>query len=65
MTPSKESMLNALPVCEEPLTLRKWTKADTHARAKWLSYPPEYRNFNFVLSGAPTVFFRGYAGKKG
>ena len=52
MTPSKESMLNALPVCEEQLTLRNWTRADTHARAKWPSYPLEYRNFNFALSGA-------------
>ena len=52
MVPSKESMLEALPVSEGPLTLREWTRADTHARAKWPSYPSEYRSFNFSLSGA-------------
>ena len=52
MKPTKDHMLNALPVCEGPLTLRKWTMADTHARAKWPSYPSEYKDFNFALSGA-------------
>ena len=52
MRPSKDRMLKALPVCEGPLMLRRWTKADTYARAGWPSYPSEYRNFNFALSGA-------------
>ena len=52
MRPSKDRMLEALPVCEGPLTLRRWTRADTYARAKWPSYPSEYRDFNFGLSGA-------------
>ena len=49
---SKGRMLAALPVCEEPLTLRRWTMADTYARAAWPSYPPEYTDFNFALAGA-------------
>ena len=52
MRPSKDHMLEALPVCEGPLTLRRWTRADTYARARWPSYPSEYRDFNFALSGA-------------
>jgi len=50
--PPKDGMLKALPLCDGPLTLRRWTRADAYARAKWPSYPPEYRNFNFALSGA-------------
>ena len=49
---SKDRMLEALPVCERALTLRRWTRADTYARAKWPSYPSEYKDFNFTLSGA-------------
>ena len=52
MRPSKDRMLEALPVCEGSLTLRRRTKADTYARAGWPSYPPECRDFNFALSGA-------------
>lgn len=49
---SKQSMLNSLPVSDGPITLRRWTIADTHARTGWPSYPTEYRNFNFALAGA-------------
>ena len=52
MRSSKKRMLEALPVCEGPLTLRRWRKEDTYARAAWPSYPPEYAAFNFALAGA-------------
>lgn len=52
MMSSKHAMLEGLPVCEGPLTLRRWTRADTDARASWPSYPSEYKAFNFSLAGA-------------
>jgi RimJ/RimL family protein N-acetyltransferase len=52
MEPTKDRMLELLPVVDRPLTLRRWTKTDTYARAEWPSYPPEYRDFNFALAGA-------------
>ena len=52
MVPSKHDMLEALPVCAGALTLRRWTRAATYARARWPSYPSETRAFNFALSGA-------------
>ncbi|KKM22438.1 hypothetical protein LCGC14_1625340 [marine sediment metagenome] len=49
---SKDSMLEASPVCEGPLILRRWALSDTYARAEWPSYAPDYVGFNFALRGA-------------
>lgn len=44
--PTKQGLLNALPIRETDLTIREWQREDLDELANWPSYPPGFEGFN-------------------